>query len=87
MGVVYKAVDTHNGSTVVLESLPRADPSALYRFKREFRSLADISHPNLASLHELLSVDGAWWLRWSSWTACPWRRRRWFVSGRSSGAG
>jgi serine/threonine protein kinase len=46
MGVVYQAVDTRTGSTVALKSLPKADPSALYRFKQELRSLSDISYPN-----------------------------------------
>ena len=62
MGVVYKATDTRTGSTVALKSLPKADPSALMRFKQEFRSLADISHPNLATLFELFALDDAWWL-------------------------
>jgi tRNA A-37 threonylcarbamoyl transferase component Bud32 len=33
----------------------------LYRFKREFRALADVIHPNLAALHELVAASGDWY--------------------------
>src|SRR5262249_22566215 len=36
------------------------DAGAIYRFKREFRALADISHRNLVSLHELIAEDDQW---------------------------
>ena len=38
----------------------RIEPRALYRFKREFRLLADLADPNLASLHELFASDDRW---------------------------
>ncbi|MBK9035612.1 MAG: AAA family ATPase [Myxococcales bacterium] len=60
MGVVYEATDGESGRRVALKTLTNLDGQALLRFKNEFRALADLSHPNLVSLGELLEVQGAW---------------------------
>src|SRR5215469_15376011 len=59
-GVVYEAFDRERGSPVALKTLRPGNVEALYRLKREFRALADITHPNLVALHELLTEDDQW---------------------------
>ena len=60
MGVVYEAHDRETDKVVALKTLTRAEASHISRFKNEFRSLADVSHPNLAALYEFMS-DGQYW--------------------------
>ena len=60
MGIVYEAVHLQHGNHVALKTLPIVDGAALHRFKREFRSLVDVNHPNLIGLHKLEADAGQW---------------------------
>ncbi|MGH1344939.1 MAG: protein kinase domain-containing protein [Nannocystales bacterium] len=75
MGVVYSAYDRKRATEVALKTLRIRDAEFLYLIKREFRTLTDLSHPNLVTLHELVvddelafltmeRVKGQHWLEW-----------------------
>ncbi len=53
MGEVFVARDQRSGDRLALKTLANTHPKLLYRFKREFRALADVEHPNLVRLGEL----------------------------------
>lgn len=59
-GVVYEAFDRQRGERVAIKALHRSHGEDLFRFKQEFRALADLRHRHLVRLHELLS-DGTDW--------------------------
>jgi eukaryotic-like serine/threonine-protein kinase len=60
MGVVWRAWDKELGHDVALKTLATVDADAIYRLKREFRSLAQLSHPNLINLYELFCEEDVW---------------------------
>lgn len=61
VGTVYRAWDRERGQEVALKILRTRDAAALYRFKKEFRALADVTHVHLATLYELFADDDRWY--------------------------
>ncbi len=61
MGEVYRARDTKLDRDVAIKVLPEAfsqDKERLERFEREARLLAQLNHPNIATLHGLEEHEG-----------------------------
>jgi eukaryotic-like serine/threonine-protein kinase len=59
-GIVYEVFDRERAESVALKLLTNVDSASLYRFKREFRALADVIHPNLVRLYEFFAQHGQW---------------------------
>jgi serine/threonine protein kinase len=60
MGDVFEAFDRDRGEVVAIKTLTRADADTFARFKREFRALQSMVHPNLVSIGELVCADELW---------------------------
>jgi serine/threonine protein kinase len=60
MGTVYEAFDREHLTRIALKVLRHVAPESLLRFKREFRSLQNLHHPNLVRLGELIGGDESW---------------------------
>ena len=60
MGVVYTAIERSCQQRVAIKLLPRPDADSVHRFKREFRTLADLTHPNLVGLYEMVAEGNTW---------------------------
>lgn len=65
MGVVYLARDTRLDREVAIKALPEhlaSDRSRLERFEREAKTLAGLSHPNVAGIHGVEEQGGSRYL-------------------------
>lgn len=60
MGNVYRAIDRERGTPVALKTLHVSDAGSVARLKREFRAVADMSHPGLVPVYELATDQGIW---------------------------
>src|SRR3954465_5713673 len=62
MGEVYRAQDTRLDRAVAVKVLPSSfafDPDRLRRFEQEARSVAALNHPNILSVHDMGTHEGA----------------------------
>ena len=65
MGEVYRAKDMRLGRTVAIKILPAsisADPVAKQRFEREAKTISGLNHPNICTLHYVVSQDGLYYM-------------------------
>ncbi|MCK6470498.1 MAG: serine/threonine protein kinase [Planctomycetes bacterium] len=65
MGAVFRARNTQNDQIVALKVLPKnlaSDQEFLERFKREVKTLEQLSHPNIVAFHGSGQLGGYWYL-------------------------
>src|SRR5262245_16567428 len=61
MGEVYRSRDTRLDRIVAIKVLPEAlaaDPQGRERFEREARTISQLTHPHICTLHDVGNVDG-----------------------------
>src|SRR5688500_73981 len=61
MGEVYRARDTRLDRSVAIKVLPRDfvhDPQLKLRFEREARTISQLQHPNICTLHDIGEENG-----------------------------
>lgn len=59
-GSVWSAFDPRDQRTLAIKQLHGRTPDDVDELKREFRLVADVSHPNLVAMYELVAEDDAW---------------------------
>jgi serine/threonine protein kinase len=62
MGAVYKARDRRLDRTVAIKVLPPdkvSDPARKSRFIQEARTASALNHPNIVTIHDIISHDGS----------------------------
>jgi serine/threonine-protein kinase len=65
MAVVYKAIDLELSRTVAVKVLRPsliADPAFLVRFRNEARSVANLAHPNIVTVHDVGNEGQAYFI-------------------------
>lgn len=72
-GEVYEVFDRERQAKVALKIPHEATAAGLYYFKREFRALVDLAHPNLAALYELVGDKEQWFFTMELIQGIPFR--------------
>lgn len=58
MGNVFRALDMKRGTLVAIKVMRRDDTWSIHQFNQEFRTLAQIRHPNLVRMYDAFSEGG-----------------------------
>jgi serine/threonine protein kinase len=84
MGEVYRAKDPRLGRDIAIKVLPAsfsADADRLRRFEQEAKAAGILNHPNITSVYDIGSYDGA-----PSWCRSFWKERHCVRCSREDGS-